>query len=179
MKKFLAMMLALIMVLSLWACGKDAEGGDQTTKPAPEKPGSETPNVQDTPVGYAMTVKGVTFGVGMNAETVAEKLGAGEPVVTESCGDMGGDDYDYDCGDFVIYANNGGGAVRIYCVEIISDLVSTPEGVALCDEAADVKAAYGDPTSETGSCLTYEKDGMELRFFLDEGGQVSSIQYYG
>lgn len=169
MKKILATMLAIMLVLGLCACGGD-NGGNPTTPPA------QSNGTSDAPMGYAMKVNGISFGVGMDAQKVVEKLGACEPVITESCGDMGGDDYEYAYQDYIIYANNGGGAVRIYCVEIISDLVSTPENVIIGDSAEAVKTAYGDPTSETATSLIYEKDGMQLIFIL-ENDSVTSIQY--
>lgn len=171
MKKILVLMLALVLVVSLCACGKGNEGdsGDQTAK-------ESTSNVSDTPMGHAMKVNGVTFGVGMDAEKVVAQLGACEPVITESCGDMGGNDYEYAYDDFIIYANNGGGAVRIYCVEIISDLATTAEGLTIGDTAEDVKSTCGDPTSETDTGLIYEEDGMQMIFIL-ENGEVTSVQY--
>lgn len=172
MKKILALMLALMMVLSLCACGGDTDNGGETTPPAQ----NNNSNVSDTPMGYAMKIGDVSFGVGMDAGKVVEKLGKCEPVITESCGDMGGDDYEYAYQDYIVYANNGGGAVRIYCVEIISDLVSTPENVTIGDTAEDVKGVYGDPTSQTDTSLIYEKDGMQLIFIM-ENSEVTSIQY--
>ncbi len=172
MKKILAMMLALMLVLSLCACGGDTDNGDATTPLAQ----NNNNHVSDTPMGYAMKVGDVSFGVGMDAEKVVAKLGACEPVITESCGDMGGDDYEYAYQDYIVYANNGGGAVRIYCVEIISDLVATPENVTIGDTAEDVKGVYGDPASQTDTSLIYEKDGMQLIFIM-ENSEVTSIQY--
>lgn len=169
MKKFLMTVLALVLVLSLCACGGD-NGGDPTTPPA------QNNTTTDSPIGYAMKVNGTSFGVGMDAQKVVEKLGACEPVVTESCGDMGGNDYEYAYQDYIVYANDGTGAVRIYCVEIISDLVATPENVTIGDTAEDVKGVYGDPTTESSTSLIYEKDGMQLIFITEDGG-VTSIQY--
>lgn len=169
MKKFLMLVLAMTLVLSLCACGGD-NGGDATTPPA------QSGSTSDTPMGYAMKINGVSFGVGMDAQKVVEKLGACEPVITESCGDMGGNDYEYAYQDYIVYANDGTGAVRIYCVELISDLVATAENVTIGDTAEDVKGVYGDPASETSTGLIYEKDGMQLIFIMD-GGEVTSIQY--
>ena len=171
MKRFFAMMLAMMLVLGLCACGGDTDNGGDTTPPA-----QNNNNISDSPMGYAMMDKDVVFGIGMDAEKVVAKLGACEPVITESCGDMGGDDYEYAYQDYIIYANNGGGAVRIYCVELISDLVSTPEKVAIGDDAKAVEAAYGEPTGKTDTSMSYDFSGMQLIFIM-ENGEVTSIQY--
>ena len=172
MKKMIAMMLALVLVVGLCACGKGNEGdsGNQNTQ------NSGTSNVSDTPIGYAMKHNGVTFGVGMDAQKVVAQLGACEPVLTESCGDMGGDDYEYAYDDFTIYANNGGGAVRIYCVQINSDMASTVEGITIGDDSETVISTCGAPTSQSDSSIIYEKDGMQQIFFL-ENDEIVSIQY--
>lgn len=175
MKKIIVMMLALMLVAGLCACGGGDKGGSSDLTAKESNPG-KTSDVSDTPMGHAMKVNGVTFGVGMDAEKVVAQLGACEPVITESCGDMGGNDYEYAYDDFIIYANNGGGAIRIYCVEIISDLATTAEGLTIGDAAEDVKSTCGDPTSETDTGLIYEEDGMQLIFILDNG-EVTSIQY--
>ena len=168
MKKMLTLLLAFVLVFGLCACGNDAtDNTTTTTQPAQNG---------NTPMGYSMKIGDVTFGIGMNATEVSQKLGACEPFITESCGDMGGNDYEYDYQDYIIYANDGAGSVRIYCMEIKSDLVSTPENISIGDSAEDVKGAYGEPTSAGDTNMVYEKDGMQLIFILD-GGEVTAIQY--
>lgn len=172
MKKIVLIVLALVMVLSLCACGgTDGNGGE--TQPTTD---IEPKDTVTSPKGYSLNIDGVTFGIGMDAEKVVAELGACEPVISESCGDMGGDDYEYNYTDYVIYANNGGGSVRIYCVELNSDMVETAEGISPSATVDEVKEAYGDPTSESSANLIYEKDGMELIFFLKDGA-VDAIQY--
>jgi predicted small lipoprotein YifL len=171
MKKIILIVLALTLVFSLCACG-GSEGCDN--KPAENNNAKQ--ELATSPIGYGLKVNGVTFGIGMGAEDVVKKLGAVEPVKSESCGDMGGDDYEYNYNDYVIYANDGGGAIRIYCVELRSDMVATAEGISPSASVDEVKEIYGAPTSESSANLIYEKDGMELVFFL-KGDAVDAIQY--
>ncbi len=170
MKKLIMIVLALTLVLALCACGND-EGGDTT--PTTE---SKTQELSSTPIGYGLKINGVSFGIGMDAQKVCPQLGDKEPVISESCGDMGGDDYEYNYSDYVVYANNGGGAVRIYCVELRSDMVATAEGITTTASVDEVKEVYGTPASESSANMIYEKDGMQLIFFLKDGA-VDAIQY--
>lgn len=164
MKKTVSILLALTLVLSMCACGA-AQSTTATKK-----------ETSTSPIGYPLKIDGVTFGIGQDAEEVVAKLGACEPVVSESCGDMGGNDYEYPYQDFVIYANDGDGPIRIYCVELVSDMVATAEGISLSATVDEVKEVYGDPTSETATILIYEKAGMQLIFFLKDSA-VDAIQY--
>ncbi|MBE6924991.1 MAG: hypothetical protein E7466_07150 [Ruminococcaceae bacterium] len=173
MKKIILIVLALTLTLSLCACG--GSEGSEETKATTGNSGTKQ-ELSTSPIGYSLKVNNVTFGIGMGAEDVVAKLGAVEPVKSESCGDMGGDDYEYDFTDYVIYANDGGGAIRIYCVELRSDMVATAEGISPSASVDEVKEAYGTPTSESSANLIYEKDGMELVFFL-KGDAVDAIQY--
>ncbi len=56
------------------------------------------------------------------------------------------------------------------------DTVSTPEKVSVGASSADVKAAYGDPSSSDSSQMVYEKDQMKLIFLLKDDA-VTQIQY--
>ena len=67
MKKFFAMLLALVMALSLVACGaQDAQGGDDSQQ-----------SDNDAPVAYVLAEKGDTYSLGLasNFQTAFEKLG--------------------------------------------------------------------------------------------------------
>ena len=174
MKKFVLITLALILALSLCACGGDNGSSKDSTKPTAgcdKGPGEA--------IGYTFTTGGTQFGVNMDAKKVVEKLGSyNDRAVSESCGDMGGNDINYFYANFTIYANDAEGYERIYCIELTSDVEATEKHVSIGDTADAVKSAYGTPSKETSVGLIYEKDGMSLTFML-ENGAVSSIQYYG
>lgn len=172
MKKYMLIALALILVLALCACGDD---------PAPTDPAGttgSTANVPTTPIGYTFTYNNVKFGVGMSAENVVKELGdPKDRAVSESCA-FGGNDIVYYYGSSIaISTNDENGYERIFCIELMDDLVETEEGVCIGDTADKVKSAYGEATTATDNGLVYNKDGMTLTFILTDGA-VSSIQYY-
>ena len=173
MKRFLMIVLAAVMLLSLCACG--ADGPDATNATDPTKDGNVTPST--TPVGYTFTYNDYQFGVNMAVEAVLKQLG--EPVQkleSESCA-FGGKDTVYYYSSIQISTNDEDGYEKIYSVYLEDDLVATEKGVCVGNTADQVKAAYGEPGQDSGeSCLIYAKDGMYLKFNLKEN-KVSSIVY--
>lgn len=171
MKKFVSIALALMLALSLCACGSNDTPADTTG--TPQTPNS-TPST--TPEGYLFTYNGVTFGVDIAADGVIEMLGTPKDEYTsESCA-FGGKDTVYYYDGIQISANDEDGYLRIYSIYLESDLVSTQENVCIGDTADQVRTAYGEPSTSTETVMTYEKDGMTLSFNLKDG-VVSSILY--
>ncbi len=64
----------------------------------------------------------------------------------------------------------------INAIYLLDDNAKTPEGIAIGADKEAVKTAYGEPTSETATDLTYEGKGMRLRFLIKDG-IVTNIQY--
>ncbi len=79
---------------------------------------------------------------------------------------------------FRVQTYSSGGKDYIHSVELTDDSVATAEGIAVGASAADVTAAYGEPTSSTDNALTYvdTQNGMYLQFIL-RGGAVTNISY--
>lgn len=173
MKRFLALTLAVLMVLGLCACGNDDSSNGAATEPT--KGGDKAPAT--TPVGYTFTYKDYQFGVGMSVEAVLENLG--EPdmkLESESCA-FGGKDTVYYYGSLQISTNDEDGYEKIYSIYVDNDLLPTEEGVNVNDTAQQVKDVYGEPGSNsTENCLIYAKAGMYLKFILKDN-KVSSITY--
>jgi hypothetical protein len=171
MKKYMLIALALVVVLSLCACGEDPA----TTEPEGTTNSSVTPS--NTPKGYTFTYNGTQFGVDMAMDGVLTKLG--EPkdkAVSASCA-FGGEDTVYYYTSIQISTNDEQGYERIYSIYLEDDLVSTEKGICKGNTADQVKAAYGEPdAASSDACLIYSKDGMKLRFNLKDG-VVSSIVY--
>lgn len=65
----------------------------------------------------------------------------------------------------------------VYMIQLYDDTVSTPEGIRVGSSADAVKAAYGTPNAESTTALTYQGNGMYLRFLLKTDGSVSKIRY--
>lgn len=170
MKRYILLALALIMVLSLCACGDPA-----TTEPAGTTGGNVTPST--TPKGYTFTYNGTQFGVDMAMEGVLAKLGdPNDKAVSASCA-FGGEDTVYYYNSIQISTNDEQGYERIYSIYLSDDLVSTEKNICIGNTADQVKAAYGEAdAASSDSCLIYTKDGMSLRFNLKDG-KVSSILY--
>lgn len=170
MKKFLMIVLAAVLVLSMCACGEDPA----TTDPV-DTTGNVTPSTE--PVGYTFTYNGYQFGVDMAVDAVLEKLGTPKDQYTSASCAFGGEDTVYYYSSIQISANDEQGYDRIYSIYLEDDLVSTEKGICIGNTAEQVKAAYGTPDeSSTDSCLAYAKDGMKLKFMLS-GDKVSSILY--
>jgi hypothetical protein len=173
MKRFLALTLAVLMVLGLCACGNDDSSNGAATEPT--KGGDKAPAT--TPVGYTFTYKDYQFGVGMSVEAVLENLG--EPVQkieSESCA-FGGKDTVYYYSGIQISTNDEDGYEKIYSIYLEDDLTATEKNVSVGNTADQVKAAYGEPGSNsTENCLIYAKAGMYLKFILKDN-KVSSITY--
>lgn len=170
MKKLVLTLLALIVVLSLCACGSDAPD----TQPTDGSTQGDAPATG--PVGYTFTYEGTKFGVDMDAAAVVAALGeAKDRAVTESCA-FGGNDIVYDYRSVKISTNDELGYERIYCIELVDDMAQTEEGIKIGSDADAITAAYGEATTTNAGGVIYSKDGMELRFLLKDG-KVTSIQY--
>ena len=64
----------------------------------------------------------------------------------------------------------------ISMIVLKDDSVSTPEGLAIGDEAKKVTDLYGSATESSDTLLVYEKDEMKLRVIIKDGS-VQSIEY--
>lgn len=172
MKKFLVMVLAAAMLLSLCACGADTTEASDATTPSD---GNVTPST--TPIGYTYTYNGYQFGVDMDMSIVLEKLG--EPKDKEemnSCA-FGGKNVRYYYNSIQITTTDDQGYERIYSIYLEDDMVKTEKNICANNTVDQVKAAYGEPSEKSSeTCLVYDKDGMFLRFNLD-GDKVSTIEY--
>lgn len=171
MKRYMLIALALMMVLSLCACG----GDPATTEPAGTTGGNVTPST--TPKGYTFTYNGTQFGVDMAVNGVLEKLGEPKDKYTSASCAFGGEDTVYYYSSIQISTNDELGYERIYSIYLEDDLVSTEKNICIGNTADQVKAAYGEAdATSSDACLIYAKDGMSLRFNLTDG-KVTSILY--
>ena len=196
MKRVVAVMLTLLMALSLAACSKEEE-----QKPAPED--QNPPAVEDqgdaqtpadapsggepqTPAGPAPEVKAESkyvpayqgCALPANADFAPLLTYLGDPVnyfEAESCAFEGLDKtYTYDGVEIVTYPDED--VDRISSVRILSEAVSTPEGITIGSTPEDVTAAYGEDYTAMGQQYTYE-DGDCLLSVLFQDGKAVSVEY--
>ena len=181
--------MMLVVALMLVGCGKEAE--EPTTnelvsttveqKETPEVSKEDKQDSQETvkttqPKGYVFEYQGVRIGMDMEASPIIAALG--EPASyfeAPSCA-FEGLDKTYSYGSFEIDTYEQDGRDFISCVFFCDDLIETPEGVALFETKEDMTAAYGESFKEEYGMLVYEKEGMKLRFLVEEN-EITSIEY--
>ena len=191
MKRLFALLLALVMVFALCACGGDEPAGESKT-PAPvqsSEPGTEpgkTPESQQpgtepapgpaAPAAYVfLTGKGTA--VSVNQDMTEVLAAEGEPLSyfeAESCA-FNGLDKTYTYAGFVISTRPEGEQDLVNSILLTDDSVTTPEGVYIGSSKDAVTAAYG-AGDEVGVLLSYTKGDCTLNFIFD-GDTVISIEY--
>ena len=167
-RKLMAVLLAVAMV-SLSACGGASKDSGSAAS------GSEATAVKGAG-GYTFEANGTTVEIDAPFADIEEALG--EPVdyfESESCafGDL---DKVYTYSGFRIDTYQLDGKDYVSDVVFMDDTVGTSEGLSIGDSTADMKDAYGEPTSEDATQAVYEKGDMKLVFLLD-GETIKTIEY--
>ena len=195
MKKITALLLALLMVISLAACGsKDDEqqpGTDNPNTPVADSkddaqtpadaPASSEPQAPSGPAPtpkadskYVLTYQGCPLPA--NADFAPLLAYLGDPAnyfEAESCAFEGLDKtYTYDAVEIITYPDDN--VDRISSVRILTNAVSTPEGITIGSTPEEAAAAYGDGGS--GKLYSYE-DGDCLLSILFQDGKAISVEY--
>lgn len=132
--------------------------------------------------GWSFTVGGVTVSVGeKGADALAslKSLQTGMTVNGSCWKDVSGEDVTYQYNGFRILTfrerqDDPNELIRSVVFE--SDGVKTAEGITVGNTAEQVRTAYGTPTEETASTLSYDKGSTRLRFDLRDG-KVVGISY--
>ena len=126
--------------------------------------------------GYVFISEGVTIEVDGEAAAYVEAMS--EPVsIYESPSCAFGDlDKIHTYNGFEMDTYSLEGVDYVSAVIFLDDSVSTAEGIAIGATVEDVKAAYGEPTTEESTILTYEKDEMKLCFLIQDNSVVS-VEY--
>lgn len=196
MKKVFTLLLALLMVLSLAACGsKDDEQPDVNDQNTPvvdsaedvQAPADTTDSSEPAaPAGPAPAVKAASKYVmnyqgcdlPANADFAPLLAYLGDPAnyfEAESCAFEGLDKtYTYDAVEIITYPDED--VDRISTVRILTNAVSTPEGITIGSTPEDVTAAYGEEYDAIGQQYTYE-DGDCLLSILFQDGKAISVEY--
>ncbi len=157
MKKFLIYLLLVAAVLTLAACQNDP-------------PETQTPS-------YTFTSNsGVEIAIDADAAPILSALGQwSDYAESASCAFVGLDKI-YTYAGFELQTYPDQDKDYVYSVILYDDTVTTDKGIRIGSARDAVTAAYGTPSEETDTALTYNGKGMTLQFLLRDGA-VTSIQY--
>ena len=168
MKKIFALVLALMLVMSLAACG--GESAPETTAPAAKAP--MAPDASS----WKYTVRGVDILMHAEAAPILEALGEPVSYTEEASCAFTGLDKTYNYGGFFLNTYPIGEKDYIYGVCLMDDSSTTPEGIYIGATQAEVEAAYGAEGFNGTNAYILKSTTTTLTIILDDG-LVSSIQY--
>ena len=190
MKKVLAVVLALVLVLGLAACGG---GGNQVIKnnntnnaPATNTnqsgsnsgtntdPGKDNSGSNTAAKGEKVSFGGQNIypGNAFDASKISEKASTME---VPSCA-LAGTDTIYTYSDVEITVSEYKGAKVIYSTYFNGTSVKTEKGVSIGASKADMEKAYGTGYKNVGTQYEYTLEGATLTFII-ENDKVTSIYY--
>ena len=164
MKKLIAILLTLILMLGLAAC--------TTTPDTPDQPQSKDP-VQDS---YSFTYNGKKVALHAPMSEVIAALGKEKSYSESASCAFEGLDKTYGYGSFYIQTYPVGDKDYVFGVWFADDSVTTDEGVYVGMTQADVEAAYGAESFNGTNAYVMTKGKSTLTVILTDGA-VSSIQY--
>ncbi|SCW68228.1 hypothetical protein SAMN02910456_02571 [Ruminococcaceae bacterium YRB3002] len=182
LKRILAVALTAAIAVSAFTACSGAQGGDDGVKVISSESSAQgtaqahIANIDDE--GYVLEVNGTKIRVNTDAKDVIAALGD-DYIYFEapSCAGIGmSKTYTYNNAAFVINTVPVGNIDLISNVGIFLDTVTTPEGIFIGSSKDDVIAAYGQPTSDVGDTLVYEKNDTMLVISMNEG-VVAGIAY--
>lgn len=170
MKKFIAIILAVLCVFALCACGNDGGSSDNDA----DKTAKYTPDYGE--LYYASGE--VKFGILDPAADVLSALG--EPDSTyesNSCAYQGKDKFYYYDG-FEVLVNDIDGTERITGITIADDTVSNPQGVKIgmkIDEALSLMD--GIEYAQSGDTYKFTVGSTLFRLQAGDDGTVAAAEY--
>lgn len=178
MKKFVAMMVCAVLCCALLAgCGGSDKPAESATAPANDAAAGTAAAAPAAPSSkYTFSMKGVE--IAANAEMAPLAQALGEPIdyfESESCAYQGLDKV-YTYSGVIIRTYPSGDKDYVLTIELKDDTVTTKEGVYIGASKDDVTAAYGQPTSETDTALSYVDGDCTLAFLMADG-KVTDITY--
>lgn len=189
MKKLFASMVCVLLILNLTACGKENFEEPLITRPA-EAIGTEAMEAETQPTeityvegteelvvftgNYIFIVDGIELTPGMDfdpsilpeAESIYE---------VPSCAIEGTDNL-YNYGTFELTVFDDGTREQLYSILLTDPNITTPEGLALGDNADKVLELYGENFIMQGSAYVYTGDTGML-YIIVHGNAVASIEY--
>ncbi|MBQ9760908.1 MAG: hypothetical protein IJW16_06125 [Clostridia bacterium] len=154
MKKLLIVLLALTAIVCTVSCNGGAGDG-----------------------AYTFTVNGQKLAIDAKAQETLNAVGA--PISSQELGTCGIGDKDklFIYADFRVMTYQMEGVDYFYQIELLTDLVSTEEGIAIGATEQAVIDAYGEPDTRDVSAFTYAAKGMKLVLHFGAESTVKSIVY--
>lgn len=177
MKKTIALLFSILMLLSLTACASnEAEDTPVITRSNAEDAPSVTPEDAEAasvqPFAFSYQELELIPGARFDADQLPQAASTYE---VPSCAIEGTDKvYNYDAFEITAY-DDGNGAV-IYSIYFIDPNLTTPEGLSLGDSAQTVLELYGEDYVEDGTAWIYTRGNTQLQLIL-QNDTVAGIEY--
>ena len=179
MKKILTITMAFLLVLSMAACGGN-QSDQTTTAPvkdtAPAGNQTTTAPVETTPVqqeAFSFVYEGVTIICGTAFDPTG--LPEVEPSRVPSCA-FDREDVVYTYDSFEVITNDRNGSLIVYSIYFLDPNLTTPEGLAMGDDAAKITTLYGTDCQNANGEIVYQKGDTRLVIVL-QNDTVFSIEY--
>lgn len=183
----LIIILFSLTTLLLMACGQSENviSGNGSQPAASAVQSSEANNQAQTEGmqtsetaqnGYVFESNGVNVIIDAEADAIISALG--EPLSyfeAASCAFEGIDKF-YTYSGFEIDTYPDKEKDYISMIVLKDDSVTTPEGLAIGDDAKKVTDLYGNATESSDTLMVYEKDDMKLRVIIKDDS-VQAIEY--
>ena len=169
MKKILCLVLALLLAMSMAACGGE---GDPTTAPTTSGGNEPTPATD----GYKFHYKGTEIVMSADAAPILAALGEPKTYTEETSCAFDGKDKTYFFGSFYLQTYPIGEKDYVYGVWFADDSVTTDEGAYVGMTQKEVEGIYGTEGFNGSNAFIMTKGATRLTIILTEG-KVSSIQY--
>ena len=175
MKKLIALMMAVLLVAALTACGtQESKPTEPDTNQTDPTGSQQTDPVVDTEEVFSFEFEGVELvpGAAFDPSVLPEADGVYE---VPSCAIEGTDNvYSYEALEITAY-DDGTGEV-IYSIYLLDANTSTPEGLYVGDDLARVTELYGSDYTQNDTELVFTKGATSLCLIM-ENDCVLSIEY--
>jgi len=166
MKKIIALLLALSMLLCFVGCGKE----EAEPEAAPAAPAAPVAN------GWSFNYNGTEIAISAEAAPIVEALGEPKSYTEETSCAFEGLDKTYFYGNFYMTTYPQGDKDYVFSMWFVDDTLTTAEGIYIGAEQAEVEAAYGADAFNGTNAYVVEKGESKLMILITDGC-VSSIQY--
>lgn len=174
MKKLLCILLSLLLLMSLAACGAPANDTPETTEATQADTKKDEAADPDDQGAFSFKLQEVvlTPGAEFDPSSLPE---ADSTFEIESCAGQGTDTvYSYAEAEVTVFDDGDKGA--IYSIYLLDPNTATDEGLYLGDDRATVESLYGTDYTEEDTELVYTKGVSQLRIMVEDD-VVTAIEY--